>query len=578
MVQVFRSGPIKLRIGGLASQAQAEAEDASVGAALSALDRGDLEAAARLADAALRSGVERAELLCVMAMALQEDGRPDAAIPYLQRAIALAPADISILNALARCLVLLERPTEALAVAEKALALQPQSAGAHAHKGQALEWSSQLAAAEHSYLKALELEPDQITARVGMASLCSHYGAHDQARAHAQAVLDAAPDDPSAAVIMAVADLAQGAPAAAEARIRTLLAAPRPAPRLWSYLGDALDAQDRAPEAFEAYGRAGETLRGRHGWRFAGPDVLMAAERTAGELERLPQVRWPRPQHDPAPPGEVTTHVFLLGFARSGTSLLGLSLAGHEQVEVLDEREALIEAMGAFAGDAGLDRLLAASDAELDPYREAYWRAARAAGARLQSPVFVDKHPMNSLNLPLIARLFPGAKILIARRDPRDVVLSCIRRRFLMNRYTYQLLAAESAARLYSAAMRLTERVDALAAPDALVASHEDLVENFEGEMLRICVFLGLPWSDALTSFSGRVRASGMATPSASQLAQGLNSDGVGQWRRYAQQLQPLAPILDPWVRRFGYDRASRSAGATDWQEPSLHAGLELMG
>src|SRR6202012_1187978 len=104
------------------------------------------------------------------------------------------------------------------------------------------------------------------------------------------------------------------------------------------------------------------------------------------------------------------------------------------------------DALQYFAGPDGLDRLLTATDDELEPFRTIYWRRARGAGATLERKVFVDKQPMNAVNLPVIARLFPGARILFAMRDPRDVVLSCFRQQFLMNRYTYHLLTAEGSA------------------------------------------------------------------------------------------------------------------------------------
>ena len=44
--------------------------------------------------------------------------------------------------------------------------------------------------------------------------------------------------------------------------------------------------------------------------------------------------------------------------------------------------------------------------------------------------IFVDMNPFNGIKLPIIARLFPEARILIMRRDPRDVVLSCFRINF----------------------------------------------------------------------------------------------------------------------------------------------------
>ncbi len=261
----------------------------------------------------------------------------------------------------------------------------------------------------------------------------------------------------------------------------------------------------------------------------------------------------------------------LTGFARSGTSLLGLALEGLEQVEVLQEREPMTDALRRFGGRDGLARLLSASEAELDLYRDAYWRRVRSAGARLDRAVFVDKQPMNALHLPLVTRLFPAARILFMRRDPRDVALGCFRRRFLMNRYTYQLLTAEGSARLYGAAMRIAERTRELASPDMLAVRQEMLVADFRGAMGEVCRVLGLPWSEAIGGFAGRIRSSSVATPSAPQLARGLNADGVGRWRRYAPQLRPLSPILEPWVRRFGYP-------PTPAESPDLSFGVRSAG
>jgi Flp pilus assembly protein TadD len=519
-----------------------------------ALDRGDSEGAARLAERALTSGLEHPALLCVRSMALQAAGRLEEAVPFLQRAVALMPTDPSIMNALARCLLGLERLKEALAILETALPLEPRYAETHANIGYALHRLGRLADADRSYLRALELQPDHVSARVGKAALCIHYGDHEDAHGHARLVLDSAPDCDQALVVLALAEVAQGSPAAAEARLRRLMQASRPHPLLASYLGDALHAQGRTEEAFEAWSVSGAEVRRAEAPRLGGEGVLAAAEGAAGVLERLSIGAWPKVRPGGARRPGPGTHVFLLGFARSGTSLLGLALDGHEDVELLEEQEPMIDALRRYGGAEGLRRLVAANEPELEAFRQAYWRRARGAGARLERRVFVDKQPFNSLNLPVIARLFPEAKVLVARRDPRDVVLSCFRRRFLMNRYTYELLGLEGAARLYAAAMRILARTAELASPDALATRHEDLVQDFEGEMGRVCAFLGLAWSDAIGAFAGRVRSSAVATPSASQLAQGLNSSGVGQWRRYARQLSPLTPVLEPWVRRFGYE------------------------
>jgi hypothetical protein len=118
----------------------------------------------------------------------------------------------------------------------------------------------------------------------------------------------------------------------------------------------------------------------------------------------------------------------------------------------------------------------------------------------------------------------------------------------------YPLLTLQGAAAFYDAVMRLTEIYrDVLILPQHLVR-YESLVEDFEGTARAACDFLGLEWDQGLLDFAARARTRGISTPSAAQVARGLNREGQGAWRRYRDQMAPVLPILDPWVRRFGYD------------------------
>ena len=162
--------------------------------------------------------------------------------------------------------------------------------------------------------------------------------------------------------------------------------------------------------------RRGE-YRGAGGYAAAGPraDRGPAGQRVAAT--------WGRGGDGPA-----GRHVFLLGFPRSGATLLEQALAGHGDVTALAETECLIDAARDWLADAGdIARFCAAPDEALDPYRAAYWRRVAAAGVDPAGRVFVDKHGFNIFKLPLIARLFPEARIIVMRRDPRDTVLSLLR-------------------------------------------------------------------------------------------------------------------------------------------------------
>jgi hypothetical protein len=102
--------------------------------------------------------------------------------------------------------------------------------------------------------------------------------------------------------------------------------------------------------------------------------------------------------------------------------------------------------------------------------------------------------------------------------------------------------------------MRLSELYrELLPLPQHLVR-YESLVEDFEGTARLACDFLGLEWDQALFDFAANARSRGIATPSAAQVARGLNREGEGIWRRYRDQLAPVLPVLEPWVQRFGYE------------------------
>ncbi|MBS0332889.1 MAG: sulfotransferase [Proteobacteria bacterium] len=518
----------------------------------------DFARAGELAERALAAGHEHPTILNLAALRAEEAGRMDDALGLLRRAAALAPADPSVRNALGLCLSGQERHAEALAEFDQALAAAPTFAGAHAARGGTLEALGRLPEAEAAHRRALELQPGNTVALAGLANLAGRRGAHAEAKGLADQVLAIQPDYPDAVRVAASAELAAGDATAAQHRLEALIAAPKlsAVQRAWTQgvLGDVLDAQDRIPEAFAAYTACNMGLWRAYAGSFGGhPTALEFAQGMIERLDALSPRAW-RGGVAAAPAG-VKGHVFLLGFPRSGTTLLEQVLASHPDVETLEERETLTAALRAFLREpADLDRLAVAGEAELAPLREAYWAYAPEAGARVEGKVFVDKHPFNTFKLPLIARLFPDAKVLFARRDPRDVVLSCFRRRFAMSAPAYQLLTLPGAAAYFDAAMRIAERMGEAMGPRTLVVRHETLVADFDGAARAACDFLGLPWTDALHGFAERVRTRGVATPSAAQLAGGLSAEGVGQWRRYRAQLAPALPRLKPWVERFGYE------------------------
>jgi hypothetical protein len=248
------------------------------------------------------------------------------------------------------------------------------------------------------------------------------------------------------------------------------------------------------------------------------------------------------------------THVFLVGFPRSGTTLLEQVLAAHPDVVAMEERTCLVDSAKEFFGsNTDLDRLAGLSGAELEPWRQAYWKRVAEAGITPSKRVFLDKMPLNAVFLPLIAKLFPSAKILFALRDPRDVVLSCFRRRFAMNAGMYEFTSLETTCAYYGAVMRLTQVYREKLAMEVFEARHESLLADFESEARRLCDFLGVEFNDEMRGFGARARGQNIDTPSSAQVARGLSVSGLAQWQRYRPQMETVLPWLAPFVSQFGY-------------------------
>jgi hypothetical protein len=332
-------------------------------------------------------------------------------------------------------------------------------------------------------------------------------------------------------------------------------------------LADVRDRQGRSAEAFALYQRGNAETRDRARAGFGGDGLKSALH----QLTTAACAATPGPFAVRSFAGGPTTHIFLMGFMRSGTTLLEQALAVRDDVVTLEEQEVLSHGVERYLSTAGgLQDLASASEAELDRYRQHYWAEVRANGVDPADKVLVDKLPFNGVKLPLIRRLFPDAPIVFSIRDPRDVVLSCFRQRFAINPYTYQLLDLEAGARLYNDYMMLVETyLQHLDVP--LVAyRHEDLVDDYLGQLQGLCAYMRLPWCEAMSDVGLRVREGRVSSPSAIQLREGLSRDGLQTWRRYEAQIAPILPVISRWVSAFGYGPDGRFS--EPWSRVSLRS------
>jgi len=245
--------------------------------------------------------------------------------------------------------------------------------------------------------------------------------------------------------------------------------------------------------------------------------------------------------------------IFLVGFPRSGTTLLDTLLMNLPGTDMLEE-EPLIERLETeIGGTAGLSNL---SEERRQALIADYWRMVgeRKPGRDPDSRL-IDKFPLHLVRAPVIHALFPEARFIMVERHPCDVVLSCFMARFQINRATVHFHKIEDAARLYDLAMQAWHKAREVLSLDVHTARYEDMIADPAAALKPVVSFVGAEWDDAILDHQASAAKRGhIPTASYAQVAEPLYDRAVGRWTRYRAQLAPVLPLLEPWAAKMGYD------------------------
>ena len=300
--------------------------------------------------------------------------------------------------------------------------------------------------------------------------------------------------------------------------------------------------------AFAAFKRMNEIQRDDP----SEPEVRAAAYRSnvRRQMELLTP-EWLAGWRDASPDGRPSP-AFLLGFPRSGTTLLDTMLMGHPSVEVLEEEPGLRHAVQALPE---FQAIPAASDEQVRAACDAYFDVVAARAQLRPATVLVDKNPLASNGIPVIRRLFPDAKIILALRHPCDVVFSCFATNFKLNDGMSSFLQLETAAELYDLTFSYFERARDLFRLPVHEIRYESVVADRDPQLRALSDFLELDWHDALLDHQSTAKGRGhIKTASYAQVMEPIYDRSAGRWRNYRKHLEPVLPILEPWVKKFGYE------------------------
>ncbi|WP_414901357.1 sulfotransferase [Sphingomonas flavalba] len=515
---------------------------------------GDLDGAIVALGRAAALKPDQGNIQSNLGAALAMAGRYDESLTAMGEAARIAPRDGTALLELSRALNRVQRHRDAVRVLEQAIALAPADPALRIEMGLTEELRGDRAAAERAWRAAIGMNPKAAEPYQELGALLEAENRLDDAARLIDEAQSNGVDTAELALLRALMLRRRGDDAAALAaaqRIDPAIDSGRRA-KLIGEISDRLGDSDTAFAAFaemnahmaarpEAPRIAGAAFRDR----FRRAIALTTPEWLAG---------WTTDQPEPTRPAPA----FLIGFPRSGTTLSDTILMGHSRTVVFEEEPFLARVAEAVGDPAALATMDATTIATL---RARYFAAADAAMPGIGDRLIVDKMPFSILHLPLIHRLFPDARVVFVERHPCDVVLSCYMQNFRPNPAMASFLDLGDAAELYDLALGYWQQCRSVLPLPTHILRYEEMVTDLEGAVRPLLAFLGLAWEDAALDHQRTALERGhVRTASYAQVTEPLYTRARGRWQRYRSHLAPVLPILEPWVRRLGYDTADPAA------------------
>ena len=435
--------------------------------------------------------------------ALQEMGDAHAAIAHHENAIGLKPNfELAYLN-LAHAFVRLERNEEALVVYKNCLK-HCSSAKLYQNYGTTLQQLGLMSDAQQAYLKAIELDASMGSAYRHLAEI-TKIGADDvDVESIVRAGLEVKGMDESASMHLSFA---------------------------WAKVNDS---QKNYPMAFDAYKKGNDLKRKERNYNKATSNQLFAGIKSAYNEKFMSEAS--------SSGLDENRPIFILGMPRSGTTLVEQIISSHTDVTGAGELTFMGDQVKQFKGGelAFHKRFPAMAEQQWKEIAQTY--LAGLSGYDEGKAHITDKMPHNFLNIGLINKLLPNAKIIHCKRNPVANCLSIYKAYFGAKNshpYAYNLKELAHYHNLYEDLMAHWRAV----LPGRFYeVSYEALTSNQEQESRQLIEYCGLEWQDACLDFYKTDRK--VKTASAFQVRQPMHNQSVDLWKRYGDALQPLLDDL----------------------------------
>ena len=248
--------------------------------------------------------------------------------------------------------------------------------------------------------------------------------------------------------------------------------------------------------------------------------------------------------------------VFLIGFPRSGTTLLDTILRSHPEIDVIEEKPLInsVEQVIKSKFKYSLDELHKLKSKDLEILRNHYLEILKNNCDNKSAKILIDKFPFQTVCLPLINLLFPNSKIIFTHRNPYDTVLSCFQQSFEPNNAMSNFRSIESASKIYDLTMSMWLDYKTKLKMDYITSKYEDLIDDFDQHILKILNFLDVSWNENIKNYRTTAHNRGkINTPSSSQVVQPLYKTSIAKWKNYEEYFKNSKQYLNKWNKYFNY-------------------------
>ncbi|MDQ7015246.1 MAG: sulfotransferase [Gammaproteobacteria bacterium] len=237
--------------------------------------------------------------------------------------------------------------------------------------------------------------------------------------------------------------------------------------------------------------------------------------------------------------------VYVLGMPRSGTTLVEQILAGHSEIAGAGELgliPAVVQGLNRWERHVGSGRSFPDCVDDLNPYISSGIADNVLKELQEYDPKakhVIDKLPHNFENIGLIKFLFPKAKIISVRRDPRDIAISNFFTDYQAKHggmgFAYDLTHIGEQLADHNLLMQHWHQ---LFPGEILEINYEDVVNDTEGSARKMLDYIGVDWQPQVVAFNELDRP--VKTASVWQVRQPIYKTSTAKWKRYQENLSAL--------------------------------------